>query len=99
MSSNNLNKELEEIFHAHLVNILMFYGDMGKSEEYETNNAHLFDDTETLISNAVVAARKDELERLNMYYLRHDGEGEHKLAAQFDIRIKSLTKKGHKEDE
>lgn len=32
----------------------------------------------------------DELEGLNMYYLQHDGEGEHKLAAQFDVRLAAL---------
>lgn len=97
MSSNNLNKELEEIFHAHLVNILMFYGDMGKSEEYETNNAHLFDDTETLISNAVMAARKDELENITFGAVSiYPGQMPVRV---IENRIRDLTKKGQKEDE
>ena len=59
--------------------------------------AHLENLIDRRVNNAVVAARIDELNRLNLYYLRHDGEGEHKLATQFDIRIEELTKKGHKE--
>lgn len=35
-------------------------------------------------------ARKDVLEQLNLYYMRHDGEGEHQLAAQFDVMLKEL---------
>ena len=44
----------------------------------------------SLISDHTRKARIDELEQLNLYYLRHDGEGEHQLAAQFDKRITAL---------
>jgi len=45
------------------------------------------------IDKLVIEGRIDELERLNQYYIQHDGEGEHKLAAQFDVRIKALKSK------
>ena len=50
--------KIEEIFHAHLVNINMFYGDMDKSEQWETNQVCLVDAIQALI----VEARVDELE-------------------------------------
>lgn len=40
---------------------------------------------QALISTEVAKAKIEVLDKLNLYYLQHDGEGEHKLAAQFDI--------------
>jgi len=44
--------KIEEIFHAHLVNINMFYGDMDKSEQWETNQVCLVDAIQALIVEA-----------------------------------------------
>jgi hypothetical protein len=44
------------------------------------------------VTQECIRARIQQMEELNLYYLMHDGEGEHKLAAQFDVIIDELTK-------
>lgn len=92
----DVDKELEDFLHAHLVNIQMFYGKMDDTESYETNQAVLIDGLKELLHRQTRAARIEELETIRISLRDNGYEGTAPIIMKRMVELNAL--KGEKDN-